>query len=273
VSPQLVVRSESLIDGPPSMVGRVLRRSDVWVRAARAVGGRLEVAGDPGTLPINGLVRFRASPGRRPVLLRVGESDRLPVLESASGTGRVRVRVMTAQKAAGTLTSVEFRIGSAVPLVNSALRPLLIRYGEMLLGIATLAVRETVRVVAGAVVRNGKVLLARRKSTDTGHGRWELPGGKVEPGETDQQALRRELSEELSLATRVFEQLGPPVEVEPGIDLFCYRAELTSDDQPIRLIDHDACVWVGPDELDAMDLLESDRRLVASLQRVLRNAP
>ena len=272
MSRQLVVRSESLIDGPQSVVGRVLRRSDVWVRAARAVGGRLEVAGDPGTLPVGGLVRFRASRGRRPVLLRVGESAGLPVLESARGTGRVRVRVMTAQVADGTLTAVEFRVGSAVPLVNSALRPLLTRYGGMLLGIATLAARETVRVVAGAIVRNGKVLLARRKSAGSGRGRWELPGGKVEPAETDRQALRRELAEELSLATRVFEQIGPSVEVEPGMDLFCYRAELTSDDR-IRLVDHDAYVWAGPDELDAMDLLESDRRLVASLRVVLRIAP
>ena len=272
MSRQIVVRSESLIDGTPSVVERVLSRSDVWIRAARAVGGGLEVAGDPSTLPIGGLIRLRTANQRRPVVLRIGKSAGLPVLDSANGGGRVRLRVMAAPMAAGTLAAVEFRISSAVPLVNFALRPLLIRYGEMLLGIATLAARETVRVVAGAIVQNGKVLLARRNSTDAGQGRWELPGGKVEPGETDRQALRRELAEELSLATNVFDQIGPPVEIEPGMDLFCYRAELTSD-EPIRLIDHNAYVWAGPDELDAMNLLESDRRLVASLQIVLRIAP
>ncbi len=251
---------------------RVLRRSDVWVRAARAVGGRLEVAGDPGTLPIGGLVRFQPAGGWRRVLLRVDESAGLPVLESALGgrVARVSVRVTVTPTAAGTLATVEFHVATAVPLVNSVLRPLLVRYGEMLLGIATLAARETVRVVAGAIVRTGKVLLARRSSTRTDPGRWELPGGKVEPGETDQQALRRELAEELSLPTRVFAQIGPAVEVEPGVELLCYRAEPTSD-EPVRLIDHDAYRWVGPDELHAMDLLESDKRLVDSLQVVLRS--
>jgi 8-oxo-dGTP diphosphatase len=179
---------------------------------------------------------------------------------------------MVTATAAGTLATVEFHVAAAVPLVNSVLRPVLVRYGEMLLGIGTLAARETVRVVAGAIVQNGAVLLARRSPTRTEPGRWELPGGKVEPGETDQQALRRELAEELSLATRVFEQISPAVEVEPGVDLLCYRAELTSD-EPVRLIDHDAYRWVRPDELDAMDLLESDKRFVASLQVVLRNLP
>lgn len=265
------IRCVSLIDAPPSVVRRVLRRSDVWVRAATAAGAALEVAGDPPTLGRGALVRFRR-PGRgRALLLRVAETAGLPTLESAIARGRqhARVRVLLTQTADGTVTTVELAVATACPLLDSALRPTLVRYGEMLLGIAALAACEPVRVVAGAVVAAGRVLLARRKATADGPGRWELPGGKVEPGETDEQALIRELLEELAIHARVFRQIGQMVTVEPGIELVCYRAEMVSNG-PIELVDHDSYAWVGPDELHSVDLLESDRELVESLRTMLQ---
>ena len=270
--PQAVpIRCASLIGAPEGVVRRAFGRSEVWVRAATAVGGRLAVAGGPDRLRPDSLVRFRPGRGRRPVLLRVAGSAGPPMLQSAIHGGRrdVVIRVVLASTAAGTLATVEFQVATAVPFVNFLLRPALIRYGEMLLGVVTLAAREAVRVVAGAIIDDGRVLLARRKASATEPGRWELPGGKVEPGETDPQALRRELIEELSLRTTVFGQIGEMVEVEPGVELRCYRAELAAAD-PVVLVDHDAHLWVGPDELDTMDLLESDRRLVGSLRSVLQ---
>jgi 8-oxo-dGTP diphosphatase len=264
------IRCASLIDAPVSVVRRVLRRSDVWVRAATALGAHLEIAGNPAAMYDGALVRFRSATGRR-MLLRVVDRSGVPMLESAIDTGRrhVRVRVALAQTAAGTLTTVEFVVATAVPLLNLSLRPLLVGYGEMLLGITTLAVREPVRVVAGAVVHNGKVLLARRKLSGVGSGRWELPGGKVEPGETDEQALQRELVEELAIHTRVFRRVGGTIEVEPGVELVCYRAEMITRETP-TLVDHDLYQWVGPDELDTVELLEADSKLVESLRAVLQ---
>lgn len=265
---QIPIRCAALIDAPVGSVRRALGRSEVWARTARAVGGRLEVAGDPVTMTAGGLVRF--SSGRGPsVLLRIREEAGLPVLVSAMFRRRpaVEVRVVTAGTGAGTLTTVDMSLSTPVPLLSTMFRPVLIRYGEMLLGITTLVAREPVRVVAGAVVSQGKVLLARRLSPS---GQWELPGGKVEPGESDRQALQRELLEELALHTTVSERIGPVIEVEPGVELLCYRARMTADEDVI-LTDHDEYRWVGPDELDAIDLLESDRQLVAPLRKTLQS--
>lgn len=273
------IRCAALIDAPVGSVRRALGRSQVWSRTARAIGGRLEVAGDPAELTPGSLVRFR--PGRGPaVVLRADDDSGLPVLRSAqSGRLTVEIRVLTAQTGAGTLTTIDFVLRSKVPLLSNMFRPTLIGYGEMLLGIATLVAREPVRVVAGAVIAEGKVLLARRRATpgpsssgQSSSGQWELPGGKVEPGESDRQALRRELLEELALRTRVFERIGPMIEVEPGIVLVCYRAEMVADEQ-IALSNHDEYRWVGPDALDAFDLLEADRQLVDLLRMTLQMEP
>lgn len=62
---------------------------------------------------------------------------------------------------------------------------------------------QPLTVVAGLIVRDGALLLARRYDNSDQPGLWELPGGKVEPGETQPQALRRELFKELFLCARI----------------------------------------------------------------------
>jgi len=63
---------------------------------------------------------------------------------------------------------------------------------------------DPVLVVAGVIVRDGRFLAARRSETMAWAGFWEFPGGKVEPGETLEEALKRELHEELSIAIDAF---------------------------------------------------------------------
>jgi len=79
----------------------------------------------------------------------------------------------------------------------------------------------------GAVIHDhdGRLLLVRR-ATDPGRGRWSLPGGRVEPGESDATALRRELVEEVGLAARVGELVGSVLRPAPGggtFEIFDYR--------------------------------------------------
>jgi len=270
----VLVRCTILIGAPPASVRRALWGSDVWIRAARAVGGRLEVAAAPPTLQARGMVRFR--PGRlvAPLMLAVGETAGLPTLESVNpwAGSSIRVRLLLAPAATGTMANVEFLVRAPSRWLGTLLRRALSRYGRTLLGIATLAAREPVRVVAAAVIADGKVLLARRQSTMSGAGRWELPGGKVEVGETDRQALRRELREELALDATVCQWIGPAIEVEPGVLLLCYRVRVPAGAEVV-LTDHDEYRWAKPSELGTMDLLEPDRGLIESLRIALQARP
>ena len=106
-------------------------------------------------------------------------------------------------------------------------------------------------------------------------GRWELPGGSVEPGETEPEALARELREELALPVVVGERLGAdlPVRGRRGTDLLLrfYRCTPLDGARP-RPLEHLALRWVGPDELDGLPWLPSDRALLPALREILVGA-
>jgi 8-oxo-dGTP diphosphatase len=118
-------------------------------------------------------------------------------------------------------------------------------------------------VVAAAIVAEGKVLVAQRVRPPELAGRWELPGGKVAAGETEPEALARELAEELGVEVAVGERLGDDVELNPTMTLRAYEATLLrGEPQPH---DHAALHWVSASELHDLDWVPADRGLVAAL--------
>ncbi|MEV0533199.1 NUDIX domain-containing protein [Kitasatospora sp. NPDC050463] len=123
-------------------------------------------------------------------------------------------------------------------------------------------------VVGGALVHRGRVLAARRSAPAEVAGRWEFPGGKVEPGETQPQALERELLEELGVRAKALERLPGAWLVRPGLELRLWVAELLSGD-PQPLQDHDELRWLGPAELDGLDWLDHDREALPHLAHLL----
>ncbi|MFB7123969.1 NUDIX domain-containing protein [Kitasatospora sp. NPDC056273] len=127
-------------------------------------------------------------------------------------------------------------------------------------------------VVGGALVHRGRVLAARRSAPEAVAGRWEFPGGKAEPGETEAQALERELLEELGVRARALVRLPGAWAVRPGLELRFWAAELLSG-EPRALQDHDALRWLGPDELDAVDWIDHDRDVLPHVARLLAGAP
>ncbi len=125
-------------------------------------------------------------------------------------------------------------------------------------------------VVAGAVIVGPTVLIAQRRRPPELAGRWELPGGKVMPGESEPAALARELAEELGLdaeALTVGERLGADVELDSGMTLRAYRVSLARGEP--RPHDHQALRWVTAVDLPDVDWVPADRAWLIELARAL----
>ena len=121
-------------------------------------------------------------------------------------------------------------------------------------------------MVGAALLRDGRVLASRRTGPPSLAGLWEFPGGKVEPGETDEQALVRELREELGVEADVGERLGSDVPVGDALVLRVYLC--TAVGEP-SLVDHDAHRWLGASELDDVAWIPVDAPLVEALRGLL----
>jgi 8-oxo-dGTP diphosphatase len=124
-------------------------------------------------------------------------------------------------------------------------------------------------IVAAVIVIDGRVLACERSAPPEAAGRWEFPGGKVEPGETDAQALARECAEELGVRVRVDARVGPDVPLAHGRALLrVYAVTLQNGDQP-RALEHSAMRWLAADELDSVPWLPADKPIVAELPGLL----
>ncbi|WP_243074245.1 (deoxy)nucleoside triphosphate pyrophosphohydrolase [Microbacterium sp. SS28] len=110
-------------------------------------------------------------------------------------------------------------------------------------------------VVAAVIERDGLILACRRRAEKSAGGRWEFPGGKVEPGETPTAALVREIREELGIGIRVTGLLTD--DVTGPIRLICLLAEL-EDDAPTASTDHDELRWVEPARLGSLAWADAD---------------
>ena len=118
-------------------------------------------------------------------------------------------------------------------------------------------------VVAAIIQRDGRILIGQRK--DLGHHplKWEFPGGKLEPGETPEAALIRELQEELGLHARIDRELMRYEYQYPGrsrILLIFYRV-LDFEGEP-RNLDFDQIRWERPERLRDYDFLEGDTQFL-----------
>lgn len=127
-------------------------------------------------------------------------------------------------------------------------------------------------VVAGALIVSGRVLVAQRARPPELAGRWELPGGKVGPGETDASALARELAEELGVEVAVGARLGDDVALSATMTLRAYLVAQTCQ-RPPQPHDHRALRWVAPSELLQLDWVPADRAWLPELTRMLSGTP
>ena len=125
---------------------------------------------------------------------------------------------------------------------------------------------DSIHVVAGIIEKGAKVLAARRAAVAGDEGSWEFPGGKVEPGETPEQALERELEEELGvrIGTRwLLETIEHDYE-RFHLVMDCFVCHLTGDDEP-QSLEHRELRWLGLPDLLSVDWLPADRKVVMLL--------
>ncbi len=121
------------------------------------------------------------------------------------------------------------------------------------------------KVTAGIIEKDGKILIARRKTGKCIGPHWEFPGGKLEPGETLEQCLKRELKEELDIEVEIGEFFASSRFFcgDNEIELMAYRVKYISGD--IVLSDHEEVQWLGLSELENYKFTLPDVPIVKKL--------
>jgi 8-oxo-dGTP diphosphatase len=118
---------------------------------------------------------------------------------------------------------------------------------------------ERIVVVGAALLDSGRLLAARRSAPPELAGRWELPGGKVESGETPERALVRELREELGVEAETLARVPGEWPLRPPYVLRVWTARLRPGSaEPKPLQDHDELRWLTPGELWSVNWLDQD---------------
>lgn len=121
-------------------------------------------------------------------------------------------------------------------------------------------------MVGAAIISGGRLLAARRTEPPALAGGWEFPGGKVEAGETDEQALIRECREELGVEVRLCERVGGDWPLKPGVALRVWLARVISG-TPEPIEDHDAVRWLTRQELFDVAWLPADLPVVEAIRQ------
>ena len=124
-------------------------------------------------------------------------------------------------------------------------------------------------VVAAIILHEGKILACQRSAAGKFPLKWEFPGGKVQPGETPEAALARELAEELNICATI----GPQIygarhkyaEMSEPVELLFFKAEIESGELENRVFND--VRWFAPEGLPKLDFLEADLELVQKLAR------
>ena len=130
---------------------------------------------------------------------------------------------------------------------------------------------KQVEVVAAIIVADGKVLATQR-----GYGehkdKWEFPGGKIEPGETPTQALRREIREELSAEISVDRFVCTVEHDYPTFHLTMHNYLCHIASGHLQLLEHEAARWLDLDHITSVDWLPADLKILAPLRQLLRSS-
>lgn len=127
---------------------------------------------------------------------------------------------------------------------------------------------KTVRVVAAVIKADNKIFATQRGYGEF-KGGWEFPGGKIEPGETPQEALKREILEELDTEISVGELIDTIEYDYPTFHLSmdCFWCEIVKGDLVLK--EHEAARWLDADTLDDVEWLPADIALIEMMKKTI----
>lgn len=273
------VRRSAVVAAPPSLVAGVLRDTAAATEALSRIGCvfsapvRLLVAGDEVRVGLpGGLISCRTR------ITRAGVAGLWS--ELAAGPAAA-LRHVTSVVPDGQSSRVVDELSWAGPLgpLGRLADPVLRRFARRLLDVRGAVLDEWVDrlgrapvVVGAAIVRDGRLLAARRAYPPELAGRWELPGGGVEPGEREADALCRECREELGTDVEVGGQVGTDLPIgDPhgGRVLRIREARLRPGAPEPVAHEHGELRWVGAAEIAGLGWLDADRAVVAELRALL----
>ncbi|RKT83347.1 8-oxo-dGTP diphosphatase [Saccharopolyspora antimicrobica] len=279
-----VLRSTGLIEAPVATVGAALRHTRTAEVGLAGIGVRGRAATRPAALLVPGdeLV-FHTRIARLPLDLttRIVRAD-ADALSSVLVSGPLpELRHESVLAAAGPRTLLTDSLHWTTPfgplgrLADVAIGR---RFVLNALAARIDAVRELAEswasrsiVVGAAIVHKGRLLAQQRSYPAPDAGRWELPGGRVEPGEDEPTAVVRECWEELAVEVRPTGRVGTDVPLNNGMLLRIHAAELADPAAIPKAVEHNEVRWVTADELTDLDWLDADQVLVHSLRQLLTN--
>jgi 8-oxo-dGTP diphosphatase len=122
---------------------------------------------------------------------------------------------------------------------------------------------RSIHVACAIIEHNGLVLAAQRSASMSLPLKWEFPGGKIDPGESPEQCLKRELVEELGVTISVGPALKPTTHSYPTFTVTLYPFICAIENGEITLNEHAAIAWLPPEKLSSLDWAEADGPILA----------
>lgn len=119
-------------------------------------------------------------------------------------------------------------------------------------------VKKHIHVTCAIIERAGRVLATQRSAAMSMPHKWEFPGGKIDPGETAEECLRRELLEEIGIQARIGRSLPASTHQYPTFTITLHPFICTIEEGEIVLHEHEALLWLEPGELLCLDWAEAD---------------
>lgn len=124
---------------------------------------------------------------------------------------------------------------------------------------------KSIEVVAAVIQHKGRIFATQRGYGEFKDG-WEFPGGKMEPKETPQQALRREIKEELDTDIEVKDLIDTINYDYPNFHLTMHCFWCTVKAGKLELLEHENAKWLAPEELESVDWLPADKKLLPKIR-------